>query len=67
MRQAEKLDVKCSNNGITHHPLEALGNNFHSGGIHPLVFDAFEKTNMGTKRLIKNAINTQPYEQRAWM
>ena len=53
MRRCEKLDIKCTNDDRTHHFLEALANDFHSGGVHPLVFGTYGEINKETRNLIR--------------
>jgi len=46
------MDVTCTSGGNTNPFLEALKNNFHSGGFNPLVFGAFGKTSGDMTSLI---------------
>ena len=52
-RRAEKLDIKCAADYTTHPFVEALKNDYHSVGVHPMVFGAFGKTDAHTLRTIK--------------
>ena len=52
-RRCEKLDIECTNDNGTTYFADAMKNDFHSGGVHPLVFGAFGETNEGTRELIR--------------
>ena len=51
-RRCEKLDRESNDIG-TNLFTSAMKNDFHSGGVHPLVFGAYGETNEGTRDLIK--------------
>ena len=53
MRRCEKLDIKHTNDDGTHPFAKALQSQFHSGGVHPLVFGQFGETNEETRDLIR--------------
>ena len=54
MRRYEKLDIECTNDSGTSYFADALKNDFHSGGVHPLVFGAVGETNEEVRELINN-------------
>lgn len=59
-RCAEKLDIKCAENYITHHYAEVLNNVFNFIGVHHLIVGAIGETHVNTLRMIKKCGEFKP-------